>query len=91
VTALAFDPKTRRWYSDSQGMLTGRTPEDRRVREEQFARRAMLAVGRDPDKEFTLTSRDRIGTYLCEIAHKPLGASHAEKPDWFELVGEKKP
>jgi hypothetical protein len=91
VTSLVYDRKSRRWRSNSQGVLTGRTPEDRRAREEQFARRAMLAISRDPDREFTLTSRDRIHTYFCEIAHKPIGASHAENPDWFELVGEKRP
>jgi hypothetical protein len=81
VTGFSYDKRTRRWTNQSE--LLSYMPFEMQWR---MAHRVLSVLGRDPDTEFTISSRNKISTYLCYTAQNSDGAAHLEKPDWFELV-----
>ena len=81
-TSFEYDPKLRRWVSGR--WVSGPIGKERIA----LARSTLNAIGRDPDSEFSLTSKDYVWTSYCLQSHKRPGEAAGEKPSWNEMMEE---
>jgi hypothetical protein len=77
LSGFSRDADTGRWYDDSIPLLAADGDE--------FARRTMRVIGRDPDGEFGLTDRKFVATLLCLRARKVGGGGQGAAPEWLRM------
>jgi hypothetical protein len=76
LTGFSFDKESNAWRDASIELLAADTAE-------AAARRAMMYMGRDPETEFSLTSRRFIATLFCLDARQVGGGGRNEYPEWL--------
>jgi hypothetical protein len=82
LSNFVYDPQRKRWRIGVLELASN--PET----EKQFAELVMKAIGRHPNTEFSLTSRDFVSTLYCASARTEKGGGVEESPIWLKRRGD---